>query len=169
MILLSPFQKSLRLQWLREHLACRPLRVIVDMELKAMQTLVPNSDKEYKEREKQKNVTTDKSDDSIVHSHASTNNGIITNTPLQVGKEVYIKSIGDPTLVVAKGWLCSLDPLTVVGGIEIGTDLGEVNIQVAIKRDEQLIRPFDLVNKIVEATGVVIAWPCSLISVVPLD
>ncbi|XP_071700587.1 uncharacterized protein [Rutidosis leptorrhynchoides] len=72
---------------------------------------------EYKEREKQKNVMTDY---SVVNPHASTNNGIITNTPLQVGKEVHLKSINNPTLIVAKGRLRSLDPLTVVGGVEIG-------------------------------------------------
>ncbi|XP_071695342.1 uncharacterized protein [Rutidosis leptorrhynchoides] len=96
---------------------------------------------EYKEREKQKNV----------------------------GKEVHLKSINNPTLIVAKGRLRSLDPLTVVGGVEIGTGWAEVHVQVAIKSDETVIRPFELVTTMIEATGVAIAWPTSLLSVVPLD
>ncbi|XP_071714432.1 uncharacterized protein [Rutidosis leptorrhynchoides] len=121
---------------------------------------------EYKEREKQKNIMTD---NSVVNPHASTNNGIITNTPLQVGKEVHLKSINYPTLIVAKGRLRSLDPLTVVGGIKIGPGRGEVHVQVAIKSDQAVIRPFEFVTTMIEATGVTIAWPTSLLSVVPLD
>ncbi|XP_071726723.1 uncharacterized protein [Rutidosis leptorrhynchoides] len=121
---------------------------------------------EYKEHEKQKNVMTD---NSVVNHRASTNNGIITNTPLQVGKEVHPKSINNPTLIVAKGRLRSLDPLTVVGGVEIGPGWGEVHVQVAIKSDKIVIRPFELITTMIEATGVAIAWPTSLLSVVPLD
>ncbi|XP_071685822.1 uncharacterized protein [Rutidosis leptorrhynchoides] len=121
---------------------------------------------EYKEREKQKTIMTN---NSVVNPHASTNNGIITNTPLQVDKEVHLKSIKNPTLIIAKGRLRGLDPLTVVGGIEIGLGWGEVHVQVAIKSDEAVIRPFELVITMIEATGVTIAWPTSLLSVVPLD
>ncbi|XP_071694923.1 uncharacterized protein [Rutidosis leptorrhynchoides] len=121
---------------------------------------------EYKKREKQKNVMID---NTVVNPHASTNNGIITNTPLHVDKEVHLKSINNPTPIVAKGRLHSLDPLTVVGGIEIGPRWGEVHVQVAIKSDEIVIRPFELVTIMIEATGVAIAWPTSLLSVVPLD
>ncbi|XP_071718784.1 uncharacterized protein [Rutidosis leptorrhynchoides] len=121
---------------------------------------------QYKEHEKQKN---DMTDNTVVNPHASTNNGIITNTPLQVGKEIHLKSINNPTLIVTKGRLRSLDPLTVVGEIKIGPGWGEVHVQVAIKGDETVIRPFELVITMIEATGVAIAWQTSLLSVVPLD
>ncbi|XP_071694954.1 uncharacterized protein [Rutidosis leptorrhynchoides] len=121
---------------------------------------------EYKQHEKQKNVMTD---NTVVNPHASTNNGIITNTPLQVGKEVHLKSINNPTLIVTKGRLRSFDPLTVVGGIKIGPCWGEVHVQVVIKGDEKVIRPFELFTTMIVATDVAIAWPTSLLSVVPLD
>ncbi|XP_071704778.1 uncharacterized protein [Rutidosis leptorrhynchoides] len=70
-------------------------------------------------------------DNCVVNPHASTNNGR----------------------------LCSLDPLTVVRGVEIGPGWAEVHVQVAIKSDETVI----------EVTGVAIAWPTSLLSVVQLD
>nr|XP_043633174.1 uncharacterized protein LOC122604348 [Erigeron canadensis] len=84
--------------------------------------------------------------------------------PLRVGDEVILKSIlnFEP---VARGRVNSLDPNQQVGGKEIGRDWCEVYIEVVVKRDESLIRPYGSLDIIDHAVGASIAWPCSLISV----
>ncbi|XP_071686786.1 uncharacterized protein [Rutidosis leptorrhynchoides] len=64
---------------------------------------------------------------------------------LRVGKEVYIKSINFEN--VARGWLKSMDPSTIVLGTEIGHDWCDVE----------------------DVTGTSIAWPAKLIELVHDD
>lgn len=66
---------------------------------------------------------------------------------------------------MARGRIKSLDPNEEVGGEEIGPGWCEVNVQVAIKRCERLVRPYDLLITIDDAVGATTAWPCTLISV----
>ncbi|XP_076923149.1 uncharacterized protein LOC143585189 isoform X1 [Bidens hawaiensis] len=96
---------------------------------------------------------------------------IVTSGPprLRVGDEVFIKSILNPIEHVARGWVKSLDPNEQVGCIEIGPKWCEVNVQVAIKIDEMLVRQYGLFSTIQDCIGASIAWPCPFISVVRED
>nr|GEW91804.1 hypothetical protein [Tanacetum cinerariifolium] len=60
--------------------------------------------------------------------------------PSRVGAEVYIKSIFNSTMIVAKGRIQSLDPNEIVGGEVPGPNWCELSVQVPIKRDEHLVR-----------------------------
>nr|XP_043623702.1 uncharacterized protein LOC122595414 [Erigeron canadensis] len=108
------------------------------------------------------NGSMDGSSDPPLTSHSP----VVTNgpAPLRVGNEVFLKSILNPTETVAKGWVKSLDPNDIVGGIEIGHGWCEVNVQVAIKKDEMLVRPYGLFSTIQDSLGATIAWPCPFIS-----
>lgn len=74
-------------------------------------------------------------------------------------------NILNSTEKVARGWLRSLEPTEIIGGIEIGRDWCAVDVQVVMKKGESLIRPYDLFGIIDEALGAPVAWPCSFISV----
>ncbi|KAJ0940416.1 putative transposase, Tnp1/En/Spm [Helianthus annuus] len=84
---------------------------------------------------------------------------------LRVGDEVFLKSILNSTEIVARGRIQSLDPNDLVGGTEIGPEWCEVNIQVPIKKDENLVRPYGLFSTIQDCIGASIAWPYPFISV----
>ncbi|KAJ0599736.1 putative transposase, Ptta/En/Spm, plant, transposase, Tnp1/En/Spm [Helianthus annuus] len=88
---------------------------------------------------------------------------------LRVGDEVFLKSILNSTEIVARGRVQSLDPNDLVGGTEIGPEWCEVNVQVPIKKDENLVRPYGLFSTIQDCIGAPIAWPCPFISVVHED
>ncbi|XP_071933053.1 uncharacterized protein [Coffea arabica] len=81
----------------------------------------------------------------------------------QVGNMVSLKSLFDPTKIVAKGYLQSLNPLDEVGGQALGPNWYEIQIQVAMSPREQLIRPYDLQQTIQDALGAPVAWPCHLV------
>ncbi|KAK9061396.1 hypothetical protein SSX86_018577 [Deinandra increscens subsp. villosa] len=104
---------------------------------------------------------------SSVPTSTSQHPTVVANGPqqLRVGDEVFLKSISNSE-TVARGMVNSLDPNQKVGGTEIGRDWCEVNIQVAVKRDENLVRPYGSLDTIQAAIGASIAWPCSFISVV---
>lgn len=57
---------------------------------------------------------------------------------------------------MGKGWIKSLDP----SALEIGPSWCEVNVQVAIKKREHLIRPYGLFITNEDAIAT-IAWPCT--------
>ncbi|XP_071714781.1 uncharacterized protein [Rutidosis leptorrhynchoides] len=84
---------------------------------------------------------------------------VVEPPPLRVKSEVYLRSIHKPFDIVARGWVLSLDPKEVVGGKEIGSRYYSVNPQVAIQKDEELIRPYGHMDTIIEAIGTPIAWP----------
>ena len=84
---------------------------------------------------------------------------------LQVGAEIYIKSIFNSTEIVANVRIKSLDPNEIVGGEELGPNWCEVNVQVPIKNDEHLVRRYGLFVTINDAIGATVAWPCPFVSV----
>ncbi|KAJ0450388.1 putative transposase, Tnp1/En/Spm [Helianthus annuus] len=88
---------------------------------------------------------------------------------LRVGDEVFLKSILNSTEIVARGRVQSLDPNDVVGGTKIGPEWCEVNVQLPIKKDENLVRPYGLFSTIQDCIGTSIAWPYPFISVVHED
>ncbi|XP_076906091.1 uncharacterized protein LOC143562058 [Bidens hawaiensis] len=96
---------------------------------------------------------------------------IVTGGPprLQVGDEVFLKSILSPTEPVAREWVKSLDSNELVGGTEIGPKWCEVNVQIPIIIDEKLVRPYGLFSTFQDCIGASIAWPCPFISVVCED
>ncbi|XP_071735363.1 uncharacterized protein [Rutidosis leptorrhynchoides] len=91
-------------------------------------------------------------DDSCVHANGSGDHRLW---------EVYVKSINFEK--VAIGRLRSVDPNTVLNGTEIGHGWCEVHVQVAIKKDEALFRPYDYLKCIHDITGTSIAWPAQLV------
>ncbi|XP_058114262.1 uncharacterized protein LOC131257418 isoform X2 [Magnolia sinica] len=76
--------------------------------------------------------------------------------------QVLLKSIVRPGDTVAKGIILSTDPLTKVGGQKLGVGFWEVSIQVAMVRDEDLIRTHGRYKTIGDAIGTSIAWPTTL-------
>ncbi|XP_027158101.1 uncharacterized protein LOC113768932 [Coffea eugenioides] len=106
--------------------------------------------------------------DSPRHPSSSSNN-VSSQTPsratrpIRVGNMVSLKSLFDPTKIVAKGYLRSLNPLDEVGGQALGPNWCEIQIQVAMSPHEQLIRPYDLQQTIQDALGAPVAWPCHLV------
>uniref|UniRef100_A0A6V7QU63 Transposase Tnp1/En/Spm-like domain-containing protein n=1 Tax=Ananas comosus var. bracteatus TaxID=296719 RepID=A0A6V7QU63_ANACO len=77
----------------------------------------------------------------------------------QGGNEVYLKSLKKPHGNVARGYILSEDPMTKVGGVELGPQYWEVQIDVAIFRNEPLLRPYGNYLTIGDAVGVTVAWP----------
>ncbi|CAI9099238.1 OLC1v1036023C1 [Oldenlandia corymbosa var. corymbosa] len=83
-----------------------------------------------------------------------------------VKNDVHIKSLTDPTKIVAKGVLRSLDPDTKVGRIPLRPDWCEVHINSVIHSGKRLVRPYDWFLTFEDALGVSIAWPCNLVKVI---
>ncbi|XP_071926243.1 uncharacterized protein [Coffea arabica] len=94
-----------------------------------------------------------------VSSHAPSR----ATRPIRVRNMVSLKSLFDPTKIVAKGYLRSLNPLDEVGGQALGPNWCEIQIQVAMTPREQLIRPYGLQQTIQDALGAPVAWPCHLV------
>ncbi|KAM0054806.1 putative transposase, Tnp1/En/Spm [Helianthus debilis subsp. tardiflorus] len=88
---------------------------------------------------------------------------------LRAGDEVFLKSILNSTETAASGRVQSLDLNDLVGGTEIGPEWCEVNVQVLIKKDENLVRPYGLFSTIQDCISAFIAWPYPFISVVHED
>ncbi|KAH6775457.1 hypothetical protein C2S52_013018 [Perilla frutescens var. hirtella] len=101
-------------------------------------------------------------------SLASLSNNFIrpvsTKEHLQVGDYVVLKSIFDPTKVVAKGYLHSTDPNAEVGKQALGENWYQVNVKVVCDSTEQLIRPYDHYQTLQDAYGAMVAWPCNLVT-----
>ncbi|GJZ96520.1 eukaryotic translation initiation factor 5B [Tanacetum coccineum] len=125
---------------------------------------------EYKAREAQRQGSSDNNSDGTNVPQTSPQGLIVANEPqpLRVGLQVYLKSISN-SKIVAKGWLRSLDPDEVVGSEEIGPNWCAVDVQVAIKKDEYLVRKYGLFVTVLDVIGAPVAWPCSLVSVVRED
>ncbi|XP_058108958.1 uncharacterized protein LOC131252020 [Magnolia sinica] len=71
---------------------------------------------------------------------------------------VSLTSITKSGVTITKGVVLSKDPLTKVGGHELGIGFWEVLIHVAIVRDEVLIRPYGRYKTIGDAIGMSIVW-----------
>ncbi|XP_052206799.1 uncharacterized protein LOC127811129 [Diospyros lotus] len=80
-----------------------------------------------------------------------------------VQNRVCLKSINDPTQIVAKGIVRSIDPSTEVGGSRLRPNWCEVHIQVAVEWDEELIRRYGMFETIGDALGAHVAWPLFLV------
>ncbi|KAK3013689.1 hypothetical protein RJ639_008675 [Escallonia herrerae] len=89
--------------------------------------------------------------------------------PFRVQDVVCLKSIMNPSETVAKGIIQSIDPSTQVGGEELGSNLCEVSIQVAVKKDERLIRSYGFHKTIYDAYEATIAWPCPYVELESID
>ncbi|XP_071697058.1 uncharacterized protein [Rutidosis leptorrhynchoides] len=74
-----------------------------------------------------------------------------------VGDEVFLHNILNPSEKVGRGWLRTLDPTEVIGGVEIEDDWCAVHLQHVLKKGADMVRPFDLIKKVEDATGVTIA------------
>ncbi|XP_052210244.1 uncharacterized protein LOC127813348 [Diospyros lotus] len=86
-----------------------------------------------------------------------------TRQPIQVQNRVCLKSINDPTQIVAKEIVRSIDPSTEVGGSRLRPNWCEVHIQVAVEWDEELIRRYGMFETIGDALGAHVAWPLFLV------
>ena len=80
------------------------------------------------------------------------------------GVTVGLRSISDPSKLVAKALVITKDPRCFVGGVELGQGWFEVNVEVPIIRGEPLIRPLRSYKTIGDAVGRNVAWPSSLVS-----
>ncbi|XP_073309076.1 uncharacterized protein [Primulina huaijiensis] len=90
-----------------------------------------------------------------------------SSSPLspRIGCSVSIKSLFDSTKIVAKGVVRSMDPNTEVGRQTMGPYWCEIQVLVVLEREESLIRPYDLLQKLEDTLGGMIAWPCHLLTV----
>ncbi|XP_071739869.1 uncharacterized protein [Rutidosis leptorrhynchoides] len=92
---------------------------------------------------------------SVVEDNTGSQGSTRVNVPprprLKVGDEVFLYNIVMYEKV-AKAWLRSMDPTTVVGGIETGEDWCSVEVQGIIKRGSLLVRPFDMFGLFVGGT-----------------
>ncbi|KAL8512964.1 hypothetical protein ACS0TY_019214 [Phlomoides rotata] len=93
----------------------------------------------------------------------SLSNHATTNLPLTVGAYVSLKSLFDQKKFVAKGRINSLNPCTEVGGQILGSNWCEVNVKVILEPEEELIRPYENLQKIEDTLGEMIAWPYHLV------
>ena len=75
----------------------------------------------------------------------------------------------DPSVRVASGMVLSANPEMIVMGQKLGTGFLEVYIEVAMLKDEPLIRPFQRFKKIGDAIARGVAWPSSLVCEVSLS
>nr|CAD1837489.1 unnamed protein product [Ananas comosus var. bracteatus] len=79
------------------------------------------------------------------------------------GSEVYLKSLKKPHNNVAQGTLLSKDPKTKVGGVELGPQCWEIQIDIPIIRVEPLLRSYKGYRTIGDAVGASVAWPFTFI------
>ncbi|XP_071727841.1 uncharacterized protein [Rutidosis leptorrhynchoides] len=105
-------------------------------------------------------------DGSVVEDSTTPQGLTVVNVAplLKVGDEVFLHNILNPSEKVGRGWLRTLDPTEVIGGVEIGDDWCGVHLQHVLKKGADVVRPFDLIKKVEDATGVTIAWPSTFIS-----
>lgn len=60
---------------------------------------------------------------------------------------------------MAKAIILSTDPSTIVGGEPLGVQFYEVVVNVVLKRDALLPRPYDDMQTLIDAQYMCIAWP----------
>lgn len=61
--------------------------------------------------------------------------------------------------LVAKGTITSTNPHTVLGGQTLGTQYCEVIVNVVLKRDTNLPRPYEHMETLADAHMMPVAWP----------
>ncbi|KAK3016392.1 hypothetical protein RJ639_007370 [Escallonia herrerae] len=88
---------------------------------------------------------------------------------LHVRDVVCLESIMNPSETIAKGIIQSTDPSIQVGGEELGPNWCEVSIQVAVNKDERLIRSYEFHRTIYDTYGATVAWPCPYVELENVD
>ncbi|KAH7844644.1 hypothetical protein Vadar_030181 [Vaccinium darrowii] len=91
------------------------------------------------------------------HVGSSTSTGRV-----KVGDFAYFNSVVNPTEIVGKGRITSLDSSKELGGEELGANWCEIDVQLPIKWNEHLMRPYGGLKTVGDAIGTPIAWPISL-------
>lgn len=76
-----------------------------------------------------------------------------------IGMDVILYEVVRSDAVVAKGTIISVNPKTTLGGVVLGKHYCEVVVNVVIKRDAILPRPYPRVEKMGDALKLPIAWP----------
>ncbi|KAG8364814.1 hypothetical protein BUALT_Bualt18G0037800 [Buddleja alternifolia] len=76
---------------------------------------------------------------------------------------VVLKSMGNINEIVASGYVNELNSVRVKGE-ELGPGWCEIIIQVPMKKDERLFKPYDRIRTIEDAVGAPVAWPLSLVA-----
>ncbi|KAL8471300.1 hypothetical protein ACS0TY_028814 [Phlomoides rotata] len=61
------------------------------------------------------------------------------------------------------GCINSIDPSSEVGGQLLGSNWCEVNVKLVFEPEEELIRPYDNLQKFPHVLREMIAWPCNLV------
>ncbi|CAN1133620.1 hypothetical protein LINPERHAP2_LOCUS7778 [Linum perenne] len=72
---------------------------------------------------------------------------------------VILKSLQSPDVDVAKGSIMSKNSKAVVGDKELGEGFYEIFVEIPIKVNEPLVRPYGSFQTIGDAVGQTIAWP----------
>ncbi|KAL6654755.1 hypothetical protein ACP70R_008220 [Stipagrostis hirtigluma subsp. patula] len=78
---------------------------------------------------------------------------------LQVGDDVILYAVLRSALPVAKATIISTNPNTLVGGQPLGRQFCEVVVNVVLKRDAMLPRPYGEMETMANAHLMSIAWP----------
>ncbi|XP_077221391.1 uncharacterized protein LOC143855090 [Tasmannia lanceolata] len=87
--------------------------------------------------------------------------------PARSRPEVILMSLTRPGVEVAKGFLVSEDPTTLVDGTPMGDGFSLVSIRVIVVGDEHLIRPSVWRKTIKDAAGGHVAWPSFFVKKAP--
>jgi hypothetical protein len=77
----------------------------------------------------------------------------------QVGKDVILYAILRSELAVARGTIISTNPSNIVGSQPLGNEYCEVIVNVVMKRDAMLPRPYGEIQTMASALKMNIAWP----------
>ncbi|KAH7835197.1 hypothetical protein Vadar_023734 [Vaccinium darrowii] len=86
---------------------------------------------------------------------------------VKVSDFAYFKSVVNPIEIIGKGMITSLDPSKELDGEELGANWCEIDVQLPIKWNEHLMRPYRGLKTVGDAIGTPIAWPISLIRLMP--
>jgi hypothetical protein len=78
---------------------------------------------------------------------------------LQIGRDVILYEVVRSDAAVAKGTIISVNPKTTLGGVALGKHYYEAVVNVVIKRDAILPRPYPGVERMGDALKLPIAWP----------
>uniref|UniRef100_I1PJB6 Transposase Tnp1/En/Spm-like domain-containing protein n=1 Tax=Oryza glaberrima TaxID=4538 RepID=I1PJB6_ORYGL len=83
----------------------------------------------------------------------------------EVGKDVILYAVLRSDTPVAKATIVSIDPSSLVGGQPLGVEFYEVVVNVVLKRDALLPRPYDDMQTMADAQYTSIAWPNNRLNV----
>ncbi|CAN1124199.1 hypothetical protein LINPERHAP2_LOCUS2258 [Linum perenne] len=93
----------------------------------------------------------------------------VTNSSTQGLTYCYLRSLNQPNVDVAKGSIVSKNPKRIVGDVELGGGFYEIFVEVPMKPDEPLVRPYGSFSVIGDVTGRTIAWPSILVNRLYVD